>query len=163
MRTEFIDTLIIGGGQAGPDVRFGSKADICSAKGHVRFASDSDRESGHPQKVMSALPSKADMCAATRDVRYGPNATVRAPKQSRSPFDHIGGGRKRLLWRSRVTELLSLAATTLRSWVRQSGRPPRRNHCTLPPKASDASGDRTHCRDSLSDKKGRDRSRRHSL
>ena len=30
-------------------VRFGSKADICSAKGHVRFAPNSDRESGFPQ------------------------------------------------------------------------------------------------------------------
>jgi hypothetical protein len=27
-------------------VRFGSLADICSAKGHVRFASNSDRKSG---------------------------------------------------------------------------------------------------------------------
>jgi hypothetical protein len=30
-------------------VRFGSLADICSAKGHVRFAPNSDRESGLPQ------------------------------------------------------------------------------------------------------------------
>jgi hypothetical protein len=29
------------------DVRFGSLADICSAKGHVRFTPNSDRESGH--------------------------------------------------------------------------------------------------------------------
>ena len=29
------------------DVRFGSKADMCGAKGHVRFAPNSDRESGH--------------------------------------------------------------------------------------------------------------------
>ena len=29
-------------------VRFGSLADICSAKGHVRFAPNSDRESGFP-------------------------------------------------------------------------------------------------------------------
>jgi hypothetical protein len=50
-------------------VRFGSLADICSAKGHVRFAPNSDRESGLPQKVMSALPLKADMCGAARDVR----------------------------------------------------------------------------------------------
>jgi hypothetical protein len=27
-----------------------------------------------PQKVMSALPQKADMCGATRDVRFGPKA-----------------------------------------------------------------------------------------
>ena len=54
------------------NVRFGSKADICGAKGHVRFAPDSDRESGFPQTVMSALPPKADMCSATSDVRFGP-------------------------------------------------------------------------------------------
>jgi hypothetical protein len=37
-----------------------------SALGHKRtFAS---------QKVMSALPPKADMCGTTMDVRYGPEA-----------------------------------------------------------------------------------------
>jgi hypothetical protein len=29
-----------------PDVRFGSKADICAATSHVRFTPNSDRESG---------------------------------------------------------------------------------------------------------------------
>ena len=43
------------------NVRFGLKADICSAKGHVRFAPNSDRESGFPQTLMSALPSNADI------------------------------------------------------------------------------------------------------
>jgi hypothetical protein len=42
--------------------------------GHVRFTPDSDRESGFPRKVMSALPPKADMCGATTDVRFGPIA-----------------------------------------------------------------------------------------
>jgi hypothetical protein len=28
------------------------------------------------QKVMSALPPKADMCGATRDVRFGPIADI---------------------------------------------------------------------------------------
>jgi hypothetical protein len=59
------------------DVRFGSKADICSAKRHVRFTPDSDRESGFPRKVMSALPPKAGMCAAARDVRFGPKEDIR--------------------------------------------------------------------------------------
>jgi hypothetical protein len=36
------------------NVRFGSLTDICSAKGHVRFAPNSDRESEIPQKAMSA-------------------------------------------------------------------------------------------------------------
>ena len=40
------------------DVRFGSKADICSAKG------------------MSALPPKADMCGATSDVCFVPIADM---------------------------------------------------------------------------------------
>ena len=43
------------------DVRFGSKADICRAPTHVRFTPNSDRESGPPQTVMSALPPKADI------------------------------------------------------------------------------------------------------
>ena len=50
------------------DVRFGSKADMCGPKRHVRFAPESNRESRHPQRVMSALPLKADMCGATSDV-----------------------------------------------------------------------------------------------
>ena len=59
------------------DVRFGSKADICSAKGHVRFTPNSDRKSRHLPKVMSALLPKADMCGATKDVRFGPEADIR--------------------------------------------------------------------------------------
>src|SRR5262245_43532561 len=35
-----------------PDVRFGSKADSCSAATHVRFTPNSDRESRHPQPVI---------------------------------------------------------------------------------------------------------------
>src|SRR5262249_9079238 len=34
------------------------------------------RQTFAPQKVMSALPPKADMCAATRDVRFGPIADI---------------------------------------------------------------------------------------
>jgi hypothetical protein len=32
----------------GLNVRFGSQADMCGAKRHVRFAPNSDHESGHP-------------------------------------------------------------------------------------------------------------------
>ncbi len=46
------------------------------ALNHVRFTSNSDRESGHPQKVMSALPLKADVCGANQDVRFGPIADI---------------------------------------------------------------------------------------
>ena len=58
------------------DVRFGSLADICGAISHVRFASNSDRKSGHPHKVMSALPPKADLCGAKRHVCFGPKADI---------------------------------------------------------------------------------------
>ena len=45
---------------------------------HVRFTPDSDRKSEFPQKAVSALPPKADMCSATNDVGYGPKADHRA-------------------------------------------------------------------------------------
>src|SRR5262245_690482 len=59
-------------------VRFGSEADICAAIRHVRFAPNSDRESGFPQTVMSALPLKADMCGARGHVCFGPKADMSA-------------------------------------------------------------------------------------
>ena len=37
------------------------------------------------QKVMSALPPKADMCAATRNVRFVPIADI-APTRSPAPL-----------------------------------------------------------------------------
>jgi hypothetical protein len=58
------------------DVRFGSKADICGATSHVRFTPNSDRKSGFPHKVMSALPPKADMCGAMAHVCFGPEADI---------------------------------------------------------------------------------------
>jgi len=46
-------------------------------KRHVRFTPpNSDHESGFPQQAMSALPPKADLCGATRDVRFGPIADM---------------------------------------------------------------------------------------
>jgi hypothetical protein len=51
------------------NVRYGAKADMCGAKGHVRFTPNSDRESGFPRKVMSALPPKADIGQRYWDVR----------------------------------------------------------------------------------------------
>jgi hypothetical protein len=47
---------------------------MCAAISDVRFTPNSDRESRHPQRVMSALPLKADMCGATSYVGYGPKA-----------------------------------------------------------------------------------------
>jgi hypothetical protein len=63
------------GAGLGPiDVRFGSKADMRSAQTHVRFTPNSDRESGHRQTVMSALPPTADMCGAVVHACFGPKA-----------------------------------------------------------------------------------------
>jgi len=50
-------------------VRFGSKAGMCTAPAHVRFTPNSDTKSEFPQRVMSALPLKADMCDAASNVR----------------------------------------------------------------------------------------------
>ena len=66
----------------GLNVRFGSKADICTAIGHVRFTPNSDRESEIPQKAMSALAPKADMCGANGDVRFGPIADIAIAKRA---------------------------------------------------------------------------------
>jgi hypothetical protein len=48
---------------------------MCTAIGHVRFTLNSDRESGHQSRVMSALPPKADMCGATRMSALGQKRT----------------------------------------------------------------------------------------
>jgi hypothetical protein len=53
---------------------------MCGAKGHVRFTPDNDRESGFSETVMSALPPKADMCGAARDVRFGSKADMCSAK-----------------------------------------------------------------------------------
>src|SRR5215475_6931260 len=58
------------------DVRFGSKADICSAQAHVCFTPKSDREKRIPANGHVCFTPKADMCSATRDVRFGPKADI---------------------------------------------------------------------------------------
>jgi hypothetical protein len=60
---------------------------MCSAIGHVRFTPNSDRESGFPKTVMSALPPKADMCSALADVCFGPIADI-------SPYSIISSARE---------------------------------------------------------------------
>jgi hypothetical protein len=59
-----------------PNVRLGSEPDICSATSDVRFTPNSDRESGFPQKAMSALPPKADIQEHGWNVRFGPKAHI---------------------------------------------------------------------------------------
>src|SRR5262245_45926484 len=49
---------------------------MCAATSHVRFTPNSDRESEIPQKAMSALPPKADMCGALVHVCFGPIADM---------------------------------------------------------------------------------------
>jgi hypothetical protein len=49
---------------------------MCVANSDVRFTPNSDRESGLPQTVMSALPPKADVCSATAHVCFGPIADI---------------------------------------------------------------------------------------
>jgi len=51
-------------------------ADMYAAKRHICFTPNSDRESEIPQKVMSALPPKADMCSALAHVRFGPKTDM---------------------------------------------------------------------------------------
>ena len=55
--------------QVRPDVRFGSLADICAAISDVRFTPIATAKADFPQKTMSALPLKADMCSALAHVR----------------------------------------------------------------------------------------------
>ena len=63
---------------------------MCSAKRHVRFTPNSDRESGHRQTVRSALPPKADMCGATWHVCFGPKADIGALAGQYHPAFHPG-------------------------------------------------------------------------
>jgi hypothetical protein len=62
---------------------------MCDAKAHVRFTPNSDRESRHPQKVMSALPLKADMCGARAQVCYGPEADILADRHAVQSFIQV--------------------------------------------------------------------------
>jgi hypothetical protein len=66
----------------GGNVRFGSGADICIAKGHVRFAPNNDSESGFREKIMSALLPEADLCGANRHFCFGPIADIAPFTQS---------------------------------------------------------------------------------
>jgi CRISPR/Cas system CSM-associated protein Csm3 (group 7 of RAMP superfamily) len=63
---------------------------MCNAIGHVRFTPNSDRESGFSQRVMSALPPKADMCGALADVCFGPIADS-CSAANKPLFDHLVG------------------------------------------------------------------------
>jgi len=67
-----------------PNVRFGSQADICDAKAHVRFAPNRDRERGLPQTVMSALPPKAGVwCNFGCPLRVGHSPFIQSLRRLR--------------------------------------------------------------------------------
>src|SRR5262245_55210352 len=59
---------------------------MCAAIGHARFTPNSDRESRHLPKVMSALPPKADMCSALGHVCFGPEADIRRAPIAERPY-----------------------------------------------------------------------------
>jgi hypothetical protein len=63
-------------------VRFGSKADICSAKEHVRFAPNSDRESEFPVKGHVRFTPKSRHVHCRGHVCFGPKADIGAALQS---------------------------------------------------------------------------------
>ena len=46
---------------------------------------NSDQKSGHPHKVMSALPPTADMCVALADVSFGPIADIEFTAPTKNP------------------------------------------------------------------------------
>ena len=56
----------------------------------VRFTPNSDRESGFPHKVMSALPQKADMCGTARDVCFGSKADMCSAKRHVRSYPESG-------------------------------------------------------------------------
>jgi hypothetical protein len=56
------------------DVRFGSLADICNAKGHVSIAPNSDRESGLAKTVPLCFWKRT--CAAQTRRQFGPDRTI---------------------------------------------------------------------------------------
>jgi hypothetical protein len=62
----------------------GQKQTYAPQKTHVRFAPNSDRESGFPQTVMSALHPKADMALFDHLVAHESATSEKSPDQSES-------------------------------------------------------------------------------
>ena len=83
------------------DVRFGSKADMCSAIGHVRFTSKSDRERDSRKGHVRFTPKSGDPCGAKcagvgEVVKYEPTTKCAASVARLTPFIVQP---KRYLWR----------------------------------------------------------------
>jgi hypothetical protein len=92
---------------------------MCGAKSDVRFAPNSDGESGFPQTVMSALSPKADMRGATAHVCFGPQADM-----MKFSGDVATAGERGI----------SLSARFLRHLRRSTGSDCK-NHDCLPPRS----------------------------
>src|SRR5262245_34227110 len=87
---------------------------MCSAKGRVRFSPNSDRESEFRKRSCLLRPRKRTCAAHNLHVCFWAKCDRPCTETIAQPIRFISWGRlKRLLWRSRVTELLSLAATQL--------------------------------------------------
>jgi hypothetical protein len=54
----------------------GQKQTCAVQKGMSALPPIATAKAEFPQTVMSALPPKADMCGAARDVRFGPQADI---------------------------------------------------------------------------------------
>jgi hypothetical protein len=65
----------------------GQKQTYAVQKGMSALPPIATAKADFTQTVMSALPPKADMCSATRDVRFGPKADS-CGAAKRSLFDH---------------------------------------------------------------------------
>jgi hypothetical protein len=89
-------------------VRFGSKADMCSAKGHFRFSPNSDHKSGHPISG-SARPGHA----GHRGAVCGHTSFVATVVRTVSAF---GSHKHKHNWRIRP-ELLAIVFRTVVSHV----------------------------------------------
>jgi hypothetical protein len=68
--------------QCNDNVRFGSKADICAAKSHVRFTPDCDRKSRHRLIGRLLLPSATEGCDPCKTMRTYP-----CPQTKRTPWN----------------------------------------------------------------------------
>ena len=69
----------------GDDVRFGSLADMCSAKEHVRFPPNSDRKSEH-----SALVDRAGMMARLVTLHFASLPLVNEPANRQGQQIYFG-------------------------------------------------------------------------
>src|SRR5262245_25823181 len=70
----------------------GQKQTFAVQEAMSAFTPNSDRESRHPQNVMSALPPKAEMCGALAHVCFGPKADMDAYSiTSSARASNVGG------------------------------------------------------------------------